>query len=75
MANEILCWETFTTNQFFSSCENLSIVSVNVFWFGKKLQSAYFEKVIFYHVFNVRKTKRIAKFDDLEPRRCEDIKL
>ena len=24
--------------------------------------------------FNVGKTKRIAKFDSLEPRRCEDIK-
>ena len=24
--------------------------------------------------FNVRKTKRIAKFGGLEPRRCEDIK-
>ena len=39
-----------------------------------KLQSAYFEKLILQHVFNVRKTKRIAKFDGLEPRRCEDIK-
>ena len=39
-----------------------------------KLQSACFEKLIFSHVFNVRKTKTIAKFDDLEPRRCEDIK-
>ena len=52
----------------------MSIVSVNVFWFGQKLQSADFEKLIFYHVFNVRNTKRIAKFDGLEPRRCEDIK-
>ena len=33
-----------------------------------------FEKLIFLHVFNIRKTKRIAKFDGLEPRRCEDIK-
>ena len=39
-----------------------------------KLQSACFEKLIFLHVFNIRKTKRIAKFDGLEPRRCEDIK-
>ena len=37
-----------------------------------KLQSTCFEKLIFEHVFNVRKTKRIAKFDSLEPRRCED---
>ena len=39
-----------------------------------KLQSACFEKLIFKHVFNVRKTKGIAKFDGLEPRRYEDIK-
>ena len=39
-----------------------------------KRQSAYFEKLIFKHVFNVRKTKGIAKFDGLEPRRYEDIK-
>ena len=40
-----------------------------------KLQSTYFEKLILLTCFqNVRKTKRIAKFDDLEPRRCEDIK-
>ena len=39
-----------------------------------KLQSAYFEKLIFLHVFNIRKIKRIAKFEGLEPRRCEDIK-
>ena len=30
--------------------------------------------MIFLHVFNIRKTKRIAKSDGLEPRRCEDIK-
>ena len=39
-----------------------------------KLQSACFEKLIFWNVFNVRKTKRIAKFDGLEPRRREDVK-
>ena len=39
-----------------------------------KLQSACFEKMIFSHVFNIRKIKRIAKFEGLEPRRCEDIK-
>ena len=39
-----------------------------------KLQSACFEKLIFSRAFNVRKTKGIAKFDGLEPRRCEDIK-
>ena len=38
-----------------------------------KLQSACFEQLIFSHVFNIRKTKRIAKFEGLEPRRCEDI--
>ena len=26
------------------------------------------------NVFHARKTKRISKFDGLEPRRCEDIK-
>ena len=33
--------------------------------------------MIFKHVFNTRKTwtKRITKFDGLEPRRCEDVKL
>ena len=30
--------------------------------------------MIFLHVFNIRKIKRIAKFEGLEPRRCEDIK-
>ena len=30
--------------------------------------------MIFLHVFNVRKIKRTAKFEGLEPRRCEDIK-
>ena len=39
-----------------------------------KLQSACFKKLFSKHVFNVRKTKRIAKFDSLEPRRCEDVK-
>ena len=32
------------------------------------------QKLISSHVFNIRKTKRIVKFDGLEPRRCEDIK-
>ena len=39
-----------------------------------KLQSACFEKLTFLHVFNIRKTKRIAKYDGLDPRRCEGIK-
>ena len=39
-----------------------------------KLQSACFEKLIFLHVFNIRKNKRIAKFEGLEPRRFEGIK-
>jgi len=39
-----------------------------------KLQSACFEKLIFLLVFNIRKIKRIAKFEGLEPWRCEDIK-
>ena len=39
-----------------------------------KLQSACFEKLIFEHVLNRRKSKRIAKFDGLEPLRCEVIK-
>ena len=38
-----------------------------------RLQSACFEKLIFEHVFNVRKTKRIGKFDGLEPWHCKDI--
>ena len=47
------------------------------FWPEKlvvKLQSASFENLIFLHVFNIRDIKRIAKFEGLEPRRCEDIK-
>ena len=40
-----------------------------------KLQSTCFEKMIFKHIFIVKETKRIAKFDGLEPRRCKDIKL
>ena len=35
-----------------------------------KLQSACFEKLIFLHVVNIRKNKRIAKFEGLEPRHC-----
>ena len=37
-------------------------------------KSTCFEKLIFKHVFTVRKTKRIGKFDGLEPRSCEDMK-
>ena len=42
---------------------------------GGRCQTAIrlFVKLIFKHVFIVRKTKRIAKIDGLEPRRCEDI--
>ena len=39
-----------------------------------KLQSACFEKLIFLLVFDISKIKRIAKFEGLEPWRCEDIK-
>lgn len=39
-----------------------------------KLQSTFFEKLIFSQVFNVGKTKRIRKFDDLESQHCKDIK-
>ena len=39
-----------------------------------KLKSTRFEKMIFLHAFNMRKIKRIAKFEGLEPRRCKDIK-
>ena len=35
---------------------------------------AHFEKVIFLHVFNIWKIKRIAKFECLEPRRCQGLK-
>ena len=35
---------------------------------ARKLQSTCLAKLIFKHVFNVRKTKRIAKSDGLEPR-------
>ena len=33
-----------------------------------------FGKLAFEHAFNGRKTKRVAKFDGLEPRRFKDIK-
>ena len=36
----------------------------------KRQSSCFGEKLILKDVFNVRKTKRIAKFDGLEPRRC-----
>ena len=39
-----------------------------------KLQSACFEKLIFLHVLNIRKTKQTANFEGLEPRCCEDKK-
>ena len=39
-----------------------------------KMESTCFVKLIFWHVFNVREAKRIAKFDGLERRRCEDGK-
>ena len=39
-----------------------------------RLQPACCEKLIFEHFVNIRKTKKIAKFDALEPRRCEDVK-
>ena len=39
-----------------------------------KLPSPCLEKLIYSHVFNVRKTKRTAKFDGLEPQHCGDIK-
>ena len=39
-----------------------------------KLKSAFFKKLIFLHVFNVRKDKRIAESDGFQPRRCEDVK-
>ena len=38
------------------------------------MQSAGFEKLIFEHIFIVRKTKRITTVDGLAPRRYEDIK-
>ena len=56
---------------------SVSRKSRELFWPKKpvaKVKSACFQKLIFYHVFKVRKTKRIEKFDGLEPRRCEDIK-
>lgn len=39
-----------------------------------KLLSACFEKLIFLLVLNIRKTKKTANFEGLEPRRCEDNK-
>ena len=54
--------------------ESLENVSGPESQLSVRLQSACFEKLIFEHVFNVRKTKRIGKFGGLEPRRCEDIK-
>jgi len=39
-----------------------------------KLQSTCFVNLIIQRVLNVRKTKSVAKFDGVEPRRFEDIK-
>ena len=50
--------------------------SRELFWPEKqvvKLKSTYCQKLIFWHVYNVRKSKRVAKLDGFEPRRCEDI--
>ena len=38
-----------------------------------QLQCTCFEELTFEHVFNVRKIKRTAKFDGLEPGYLEDI--
>ena len=51
--------------------------SREVFWPEKplvKLQSACFQKLISQRLFDVGKTKRIAKFDGLESLCCEDIR-
>ena len=37
------------------------------------MQSTCLEKLIFKHVFSIRKTKETAKFIGLEPRGCKDI--
>ena len=55
--------------------KGLFLESLWTFWASKaSCQSASFEKLIFQHVSNERKTKRIAKFDGLEPWHCENIK-
>ena len=38
-----------------------------------KLQSTCFEKLIYLNVFNIRKTKRTAKFEGSESRLCEGM--
>ena len=51
-------------------------VGQRTFWPKKpvvRLQSTFFEKLIFEHVLNVRKVKRTATFDGLEPLHFEDI--
>ena len=50
---------------FLESPENLA---------GPKSHLSNCNPLFFKHAFDTRKTKRIAKFDGLEPRRCEDIK-
>ena len=64
------CQNSYFWSPFLESPENFSGPEKLVV----KLQSTCFEELIFLHVFNIRKTLRIAKFDGLEPRRCEDIK-
>jgi len=59
-----------TRGLFLESLENSSARKASV-----KLQSAYSEKLIFLHVFNIKKTKRIEKFEGLEPWRCKGIKV
>ena len=56
---------------------SVSRKSRELFGSGKpvvKMPSACLEKLIFEHIFNVRKTKRIATVHGFDPRRCEDIK-
>ena len=66
-----LCTAFKTWSLFLACPKNFSVLKSHAV---VKLQCTCFEKLIFKHVFNVRKSKRIAKFHGLEAGHCKDIK-
>ena len=66
--------QSISRGLFLESPYNFSGLTQSIENLVGKLLSTCFEKLIFEHVFNVRKTERIAKSDGLETRRCEHIK-
>lgn len=52
---------------------SVSRKSRELFGSGKPVVKLCLEKLTFEHIFNVRRTKRIATVHGFDPRRCEDI--